>query len=460
MTAFNFFILEIIFSALMQLHSFILPEITVTSPSLGAIVALILAIILLIFSAFASGSEIAFFSLSKSDIDELSSTKSGRDSRLIKLISEPERLLATILIVNDFVNVGVVMLLNFFFMEVLVFAPEAEWLEFLLLTVMLTFLLLLFGEVMPKIYSKSNVVKFSRFASGPFYVLSRVLSPFSRLLVRSTTFAQRIVSKKNRLISVDELEQALELTDKKEIGEQKNMLEGIIRFGDETVKNIMTSRLDMVMLDIRAPYTEVLKCAAENAYSRIPVFGKTQDDIRGILYIKDLIPHLNRGETFRWQSLVRQPFFVPETKKIDDLLCDFQTVKVHMAIVVDEFGGVSGLITLEDIIEEIVGEINDEFDEPDTSYEKLDDHTYLFDGRTSLSDFYKIVSLDSEDFEQFAGEADTLAGLLLEVKGEFPLLHEVIVCNDVSFEVVQKDKHRIVKIKAILPSAAGSEVEE
>jgi gliding motility-associated protein GldE len=253
------------------------------------------------------------------------------------------------------------------------------------------------------------------------------------------------------MLSVDELEQALELTDKKEIGEQKNMLEGIIRFGDETVKNIMTSRLDMVMLDIRAPYSEVLKCAAENAYSRIPVYGKAQDDIRGVLYIKDLIPHLNRGSNFRWQSLIRQPFFVPETKKIDDLLCDFQTVKVHMAVVVDEFGGVSGLITLEDIVEEIVGEINDEFDEPDTSYEKLDDYTYLFEGRTSLSDFYKITSLDGEGFEEFVGEADTLAGMLLEIKGEFPQLREVIECNGVSFEVMQKDKHRIVKIKAMLP---------
>ena len=226
-----------------------------------------------------------------------------------------------------------------------------------------------------------------------------------------------------------------------------------IRFGDETVKNIMTSRLDMVMLDMRTPYSEVLKCAAENAYSRIPVYGKTQDDVRGILYIKDLIPHLNRGESFRWQSLIRQPFFVPETKKIDDLLCDFQTVKVHMALVVDEFGGISGLITLEDIIEEIVGEINDEFDEPDTSYEQLDDNVYLFDGRTMLSDFYKITSLDSDDFESVSGEADTLAGLLLEVKGEFPVLHENIECNGIVFEVVEKDKHRIVKIKATLPVA-------
>lgn len=450
-----------IYTNLFALANVQLTGVTLSAPSASAVVAACIAALLLLCSAFASGSEIAFFSLTRENLDEMAESKSSRDKRVIDLLKDPEKLLATILIVNDFVNVGVVMLLNFFFMQVLDFGEGAEWLEFLLMTVLLTFLLLLFGEVMPKIYSKSNVVKFARFVSAPFYVLSSLLSPFSRMLVRSTAFTQRIVSKKQRLLSVDELEQALELTDTKEIGEQKNMLEGIIRFGDETVKNIMTSRLDMVMLDLRAPYSEVLKCAAENAYSRIPVYGKTQDDIRGILYIKDLIPHLNRGGNFRWQSLIRQPFFVPETKKIDDLLCDFQTVKVHMAVVVDEFGGVSGLITLEDIIEEIVGEINDEFDEPDTSYEKVDDRTYLFDGRTSLSDFYKITSMDSEGFEDFAGEADTLAGLILEVKGEFPMLHEVIVCNDVSFEVVQKDKHRIVKIKAVLPVAsAGTEMTE
>lgn len=428
-----------------------LPE--VVPPSLSAVVALCIAVVLLMLSAFASGSEIAFFSLNRQNLDELGESKSSGDSRLLKMLGNPERLLATILIVNDFVNVGIVMLLNFFFMSILKFGEGAEWLEFLLLTVILTFLLLLFGEVMPKIYSKSNPLKFARFSSNGFYLLYKLLSPFSKLLVRSTTFAQRLVSKKNHLLSVDELEQALELTDNKEIGEQKKMLEGIIRFGDETVKNIMTSRLDMVMLDIRAPYSEVLKCAAENAYSRIPVYGKTQDDIRGILYIKDLIPHLNRGESFRWQSLVRQPFFVPETKKIDDLLCDFQTVKVHMALVVDEFGGISGLITLEDIVEEIVGEINDEFDEPDTSYEQLDKNVYLFDGRTMLSDFYKITSLDSDEFEEVAGEADTLAGLLLEVKGEFLVLNEKVECNGIIFEVVQKDKHRIVKVKVTLPSA-------
>ena len=440
-------------AAIEQILSSDLP-ISVSSPSPEAVVALVVAVFLLFCSGFASGSELAFFSLTRTELDELSESKSVKDKRILEMLGNPERLLATILIINDFVNVGIVMLLNFFFMSVLEFKVGGEWLEFLLLTVVLTFLLLLFGEVMPKLYSKNNTLTFARFSSNKFYYLTKMLLPFSTFLVRSTTFTQRLVSKKNHLLSVDELEQALELTDNNEIAGQKKMLEGIIRFGDEAVKDIMTSRLDMVVLDIRAPYSEVLKCAAENAYSRIPVYGKTQDDIRGVLYIKDLIPHLNKGANFRWQSLLRQPYFVPETRKIDDLLCDFQTVKVHMAIVVDEFGGVSGLITLEDIIEEIVGEINDEFDEPEASYEQLDENVYLFDGKTMLSDFYKIASLDSDGFDEAAGGADTLAGLLLEVKGEFPRLHEKIVCNEVVFEVVEKNKHRIVKIKATLPVEA------
>ena len=445
-------------AAIEQVFSYGLP-IDVSSPSPEAVVALVVAVFLLFCSGFASGSELAFFSLTRTELDELSESKSVKDKRILEMLGNPERLLATILIINDFVNVGIVMLLNFFFMSVLEFGVGGEWLEFLLLTVVLTFLLLLFGEVMPKLYSKNNTLAFARFSSNKFYYLTKILLPFSTFLVRSTTFTQRMVSKKNHLLSVDELEQALELTDNNEIAGQKKMLEGIIRFGDEAVKDIMTSRLDMVVLDVRAPYSEVLKCAAENAYSRIPVYGKTQDDIRGVLYIKDLIPHLNKGANFRWQSLLRQPYFVPETRKIDDLLCDFQTVKVHMAIVVDEFGGVSGLITLEDIIEEIVGEINDEFDEPETSYEKLEENVYLFDGKTMLSDFYKVASVDSENFEEAAGGADTLAGLLLEVKGEFPRLHEKIVCNEVVFEVVEKNKHRIVKIKATLPVEAAGQAD-
>ena len=423
--------------------------ITTKAPDAAAIAALLVAILLLMVSAFVSGSEIAFFSLTQAELDKCAESDSVSDRRILHLVKDPERLLATILITNDFVNVGIVMLFNFFFMSVLTFA--APWIEFLVLTVVLTFLLLLFGEVMPKLYSKNNIWTFAHFTASPLYALSRLLAPFSLLLVRSTRFTERLAKKQNFSLSVDELEQALELTDTKEISEQKNMLEGIIRFGDETVKDIMTSRMDMVMLDIHAPFDEVLRCAAENAYSRIPVHGDRQDDIRGVLYIKDLIPYLTRGSNFRWQTLLRQPYFVPETKKIDDLLCDFQAVRVHMAIVADEFGGVSGLITLEDIVEEIVGEINDEFDEPDSSYERIDENTVEFDGRTLLSDFYKIMELDADDFEDYVGEADTLAGLLLELKGEFPRLHEKITCNDIVFEVMQKDKHRLVRIKATLP---------
>ena len=438
-----------LFALLPQYFMLVMPEVTVNVPTAGALVALLLALLLLVVSGFVSGSEIAFFSLTQSEIEKCSESEDITDKRILELLKEPDRLLATILIANDFVNVGIVMLLNFFFMSVFDFG--APWLEFLILTVLLTFLLLLFGEVMPKLYSKNNVWKFSHAVALPLYVLQRLLMPFSSFLARTAAFTDRLASKSTYSLSVDELEQALELTDKKEIGDQKTILEGIIRFGDEAVKDIMTSRLDMVMLDIRAPYEDVLRCAAENAYSRIPVYGTTQDDIRGVLYIKDLIPYLTRGNNFRWQTLIRQPYFVPETKKIDDLLCDFQTVRVHMAIVVDEYGGVSGLITMEDIIEEIVGEINDEFDEPESTYERVDECTVDFDGRTLLSDFYKIMNLDSDDFEDFVGEADTLAGLLLEIKGEFPKLHEKLECNGIQFEVMQKDRHRLVRIRAVMP---------
>ncbi|MBR5276886.1 MAG: gliding motility-associated protein GldE [Bacteroidaceae bacterium] len=437
-------------AATQPLYNFF-PAIAINAPSLTAVIAVLLACVLLVVSAFVSGSEIALFSLDAADMEQIDEEKNLSDKRIVTMLSQPERLLATILIINDFVNVAIVMLLNYFFMQVLDFSATPEWVEFLLLTVVLSFLLLLFGEVMPKIYSKNYVLKFARLVSHGLYSLYFLLAPLAKLLVRFTSFSDRIVSKKNFSLSVDELEQALELTDKKEIGDQQKMLQGIIRFGDETVKDIMTSRMDMVMLDIHDSYDRVLRCAAENAYSRIPVYSSKQDDIRGVLYIKDLLPYLNRGESFRWQSLIRQPYFVPQTKKIDDLLCDFQTVRVHMAIVVDEFGGVSGLVTLEDIIEEIVGEINDEFDETDLPYERIDERTVVFDGKVLLADFYKIMNLDADDFDEVAGEADSLAGLLLEIKGEFPKLNEVLVCNDIKFKVLQRSNHRIAKIMVTAP---------
>ena len=288
-------------------------------------------------------------------------------------------------------------------------------------------------------------------------VLKKVFSPLSALLVKSGFFVNKLVAKKNYSISVDELSQALELTDKSEISEESNILEGIIRFGAETAKEVMTPRLDLVDLDINTPFSEVLKCVVDNGYSRVPIYMDSRDNIKGILYIKDLLPHLNKGKNFRWQTLVRPAYFVPETKKIDDLLRDFQANKIHIAIVVDEFGGTSGIVTMEDIIEEIVGEINDEYDDEERTYVKLNETTYVFEAKTLLSDFYKILKIAPEEFEEVEGEADTIAGLLLEIKGEFPKLHEKLTFCNYLFEVLEMDARRILKVKVIIDASAKEE---
>ena len=395
--------------------------ISVHSPTISAIIAIVLAGLLLLVSGFASASEIAFFSLSPSDLNAIDEKKHPSDEKIRKLLDDTERLLATILITNNFVNVTIIMLCNFFFMSVFEFhSPIAE---FLILTVILTFLLLLFGEIMPKIYSAQKTLAFCRFSAPGIWMFRSLFYPVASMLVRSTSFLNKHFARKNHNISVDELSHALELTDKAELKEENNILEGIIRFGGETAKEVMTSRLDVVDLDIRTPFKDVLQCIIENAYSRIPIYSENRDNIKGILYIKDLLPHLNKVD-FRWQSLIRPAYFVPETKMIDDLLRDFQANKIHIAIVVDEFGGTSGIVTMEDIIEEIVGEIHDEYDDEERTYAVLNDHTWVFEAKTQLTDFYKITKVDEEVFDEVAGDSDTLAGLLLELKGEFPALHE------------------------------------
>ena len=426
--------------------------VTVTTPSFGAIVAIVLAVLLLFASGFVSASEIAFFSLSPNDLSEIEEEEHPSDKRIMSLLKDSERLLATILISNNFVNVTIIMLCNFFFAQVVDFGGSVI-VEFLVITVILTFLLLLFGEIMPKIYSAQHTLRFTRFAAPVLALLEKVFRPLSSLLVRSTFIVNKCVSKKNYNISVGELSQALELTDKSEISEESNILEGIIRFGGETAKEVMTSRLDMVDLDVTATFTEVLDCVVENGYSRVPVYEDSQDNIKGILYIKDLLPHLKKDDTFKWQSLIRPAYFVPETKMIDDLLRDFQANKIHIAIVVDEFGGTSGIVTMEDIIEEIVGEINDEYDEEEHSYVKINDHTYVFEAKTQLSDFYKILHIDTDAFEDVEGDADTLAGLLLEIKGDFPKLHEQLEYGDFLFEVLEMDARRILTVKVVLNAA-------
>ena len=423
--------------------------VTVSAPSAGELVAIGLAVLLLFASGFVSASEIAFFSLSPRDLNDIENDDHPSDKHIRSLLGDSERLLATILISNNFVNVTIIMLCNFFFAGVIDFGTSVI-LEFLVITVVLTFLLLLFGEIMPKIYSAQHTLKFSRMAAPIIVFLKKVFSPLSNMLVRSTVLVNKCVSKKNYNISVDELSQALELTDKNEISEESNILEGVIRFGGETVKEVMTPRMDIVDLEIQASFSEVMACVVENAYSRIPVYEDSIDNIKGILYIKDLLPYLKKGNDFKWQNLVRPAFFVPETKMIDDLLRDFQANKIHIAIVVDEFGGTLGIVTMEDIIEEIVGEINDEYDDEERTYVKLNDTTYVFEAKTLLSDFYKILKLDTDEFEEVEGEADTLAGLLLEIKGEFPKLHEKLDFKNYHFEVLEKDARRILKIKVVV----------
>lgn len=433
-----------------------LSSIQFVAPSFGVIVALILVCFLLFCSGFVSASEIAFFSLTPSDLNDIEQENSASDRIISKLLGKSQKLLATILISNNFVNITITILGNYAMLSMIDFGGVA-WLEFLFISVLLTFLLLLFGEIMPKFYSSINPLRFCRFSAPVINVLTYLLTPISSVLVSSTRLVNRLHRKQSHNLSVDELEQALELTDKTELTDEQELLEGIIRFGDETAKDVMTSRLDMVALNIRDNYKKVLSCVAENVYSRIPVYSGTVDNIKGVLYIKDLLPHLAKGDGFRWQTLIRPAFFVPETKQIDDLLRDFQASKVHIAIVVDEFGGTLGLVTLEDVIEEIVGEINDEYDEVERSYVKINSNTYLFEAKTMLTDFQRELDLDDELFDEVSGDADSLAGLLLELKGDFPELRESIDFHHLTFEVMEMDERRIVKIKVVVHNTAKAE---
>lgn len=431
-------------SFLLDISSYI----TVNPISPSILVSILLALFLILLSGFASASEIAFFSLSPVDLEAMDPDKNPLDMLVQKLRDDSERTLATILITNNLVNVTIIMLCNYIFNSLFTFGEE--WLQFLCVTILLTFLLLLFGEIIPKVYSRKNPLAFCRKAVKGVIFFRKLFWPVETILLKSGAFAEKVLQKENRQLSIDDLEQALELTDKSDIKDEQSMLQGIIRFGDETAKEVMTSRQDIIDLDIRCSYEDVLKCIVDNNYSRIPVYQDNKDNIRGVLYIKDLLPHLSKPANFRWQSLIRPPYFVPETKKIDDLLREFQENKVHIAIVVDEFGGTSGIVTLEDILEEIVGEINDEYDEEEHNYTKLDANSYIFEGKTLLNDFTKILNLPDDEFDDVEGDADSLAGLLLEIKGDFPVVHEILKYKRYTFEVLEIDERRISKVKVII----------
>ena len=411
-------------------------------------ICLVLAVVLLALSGFASSSEIAFFSLTPQDLAKLDEDRLS-DRRILELRKDSERTLATILITNNFVNVTIIMLLNYAIAQLVDFGT-LYWLQFLCITVLLTFLLLLFGEIIPKVYSRVSPLTFCRKAVGGIMFARQLFWPIATILLSSSFIAEKFVQRKNHVLSMDELEQALELTDKEEIKEGKEILEGIIRFSDETAREIMTSRQDIVDIDIRSSFKDVLKCIIDNNYSRIPVYQNDEDNIRGILYIKDLLPHTDKPANFRWQSLIRPAYFVPETKKIDDLLREFQDNKVHIAIVVDEFGGTSGRITLEDILEEIVGEISDEYDDDEQACTRLSDDTCIFEGKTKLVDFCRILDIDDDFFDDDEIDADTLAGLLLELKGDFPKIHEKLEYKNLSFEILKKEQRRISRVKVVV----------
>lgn len=416
------------------------------------IVALCFAGLALLISGFVSGSEIAFFSITPQQAEELD--ESERSDAIRRLLGMPERLLATILIANNLVNVTIVVLTSFALTTL--FEQLSPVANFLLQTVCLTFLILLFGEILPKLAANTAPLRWAGFATGGVNFLMRLFWPLSSVMVRSTKIVNKVVTRQSRNITADELGQALEIADV-ENRPDKEMLQGILRFGDTNAAAIMTPRVDIIGLDSDMTFPEVMDVIINKGYSRMPVFGESQDDIVGVLYARDLLPYIpdghsageetGREETFRWQSLIREPYFVPESRMIDDLLEDFRKLKIHIAIVVDEFGGTRGVVTLEDVLEEIVGDINDEYDEEEKTYRRLPDDTYIFEGKTLLNDFFRITGLEPDDYRPVAEESETLAGMLLTIKGDFPKEKEPLVYGRCRFLILDIDHHRITSVR-------------
>lgn len=409
------------------------------------------ALLLLVSSALISGAEVAFFSLTPSDFEVEESKRTVKEQIVISLLDKPKKLLATILVANNMINIAIILLFDnltdkaFENIDTVVMGVD---LQFLLEVVVVTFLILLFGEILPKVYASRNRVVFSHFMAYPLNFLDKIFSPLS-IPMRTVTISihQRLGNQKAGL-SVDQLSQALELTSKHDTTkEEQKILRGIVSFGNTDTKQVMRPRMDIFALNENRSYSDIIPEIMENGYSRIPVYKDNIDNVMGILYVKDLLPFLEE-ENYEWTSLLREPYFVPENKKLDDLLNDFKNKKNHLAIVVDEYGGTSGLISLEDIIEEIVGDISDEFDDEDLIFSKLDDNNYVFEGKTPLKDFYRVIKLeDPELFEENKGEAETLAGFLLEISGIFPKKNDVIPFDDFRFTVEAVDKKRIKQIK-------------
>ena len=407
--------------------------------------------VLLIMSALISGSEIAFFSLSTSDLEKAKESQEKNYKSIIKLLETPKKLLATILISNNFINVGIIILSTYLTNSV--FKLDTKTLiGFLIQIVTITFMILMFGEVIPKVYANLNSMKFAKRMVKTISILQVIFNPLSDFLLKSTNLLEEKLQKSEGNISVSHLEHALELTsDEENTSEEQKILEGIVSFGNTDVKQIMRARMDMFSLSISDTFAFVSSEILKNGYSRIPVYNKDIDNIKGILYIKDLLPYINAEDNFNWQRLIKPAFFVPESKKIDNLMKDFQEKKTHLAIVVDEYGGTSGLVTLEDIIEEIVGDISDEFDVEKLTYSKLDEKNYVFEGKTGLKDFYRVLDIEDETiFENAKGESDTLAGFILEIAGDFPNKGDSVKFENLIFIIESIDRKRIIQIKVVV----------
>ncbi|WP_424366688.1 gliding motility-associated protein GldE, partial [Maribacter sp.] len=422
--------------------------------------ALVLNICILVFlllcSALISGAEVAFFGLSATDINTIDQNNTSKGNIIVKLLDRPKKLLATILIANNAINIGVVLLFNVIgntlFSNINYVLFNFISVRFLLEVVVATFLILMFGEILPKVYANRNKISFTHFMAYPLKVLDFLFSPLSLPMRSSTIYLNNKLGKYKSNLSVDHLSQALELTSEGDTTkEEQRLLEGIVSFGNTDTKQVMRPRIDLFALSEDMKFPDVLNEIKIQGYSRIPVFSENMDNVLGVLYVKDLLPFIDR-KSFNWISLIREPYFVPENKKLDDLLLEFQEKKNHLAVVVDEYGGTSGIVTLEDIIEEIVGDISDEFDDEDLVYSKLDEYNYVFEGKTALKDFYRVLKMEDEhDFEEQKGESETIAGFVLEIAGSFPKKGEKIIFKNYEFIVESLDKKRLKQIKVILP---------
>ncbi len=425
-------------------------SIVVNPLSLSIVVAIVAMFIMLLVVALVSAAESAFFSLSPNDMEELRTSDSKVDQKILQIIEAPKRLLATLLISVNFINISIVILnASFIFgAEGLFDFPGSPTLGFVIQVIAVTFLILLIGEVTPKIYATQNPLNTSRKLIYFVLVLQQLFYPISSFLIFTTSLLDKLIKPKSHNISVDELSQALDLTSDEDIPEEDHkILQGIVKFGNTDVKQIMQSRTHVTAFENKIGYTKLLADLTAFGFSRVPIYKESLDNIVGVLYAKDLLQYVDEGDSFNWQSILRPPFFVPENKKIDDLLREFQYKKIHLAVVVDEYGGTSGIVTLEDVIEEIVGEINDEFDDDDLVYSKLDTNNFVFEGKAPLNDVARILEIDGVDFEDAKGEADTLAGLIIEVEGRIPTKNEKIVFKKLVFTIESADNRKIKRVK-------------